>query len=50
MILPQTVVNRLYARPLNNGAPDFIENSVRLTSPGDEDATDDFPVGVFVRE
>ena len=48
--IPLTVINRLYARPLTDGRPDLIENSMRLVSPGFEDASLDYPLGVFVPE
>lgn len=50
IILPQVVINRLYARPVGHGEPDFIENSLGLVGFGADDTAHQFPWGVFVPE
>jgi hypothetical protein len=50
--VPVTVVNRLYARTAGSGVPDFIENSLRGVSEGQEFWFEDFhiPWMVFTRQ
>ena len=48
--IPLSVVNRLYGRPLLDGTPDIIENSMRVVTPGFEDSSLDYPMGIFAPE
>ena len=48
--IPFTVINRLYGRPLTDGRPDFIENSILLLRPGFEEPSLSYPAGIFAPE